>query len=122
VGGGGGGGGQLRRANPVPLARSAGRSTSAWARRPTGRVAVPAIIGILLLGVAGTAGAYLVPQALQADATPSATPPVGATGAELPVPSGPAVVPSLPAASGGPAAGSAPPSPGRSGGRAPASR
>jgi hypothetical protein len=107
----------LRRANPVPLARGAGRSTSAWARRPTGRVAVPAIIGILLLGVAGTAGAYLVPQALQADATPSATPPLGATGAELPVPSGPAVVPSLPAASGGPAAGSAPPLPGRSGGR-----
>ena len=107
----------LRRANPVPLARSAGRSTSAWARRPTGRVAVPAIIGILLLGVAGTAGAYLVPQALRADATPSATPPLGATGAELPVPSGPAVVPSLPAASGGPAAGSAPALPGRSGGR-----
>jgi hypothetical protein len=64
----------LRRANPVRVARSAGRSTSAWAKRPTGRLLIPAIIAVLLLGAAGTAGAYLVPEALQAEPSPSATP------------------------------------------------
>ena len=107
----------LRRANPVPLARSAGRSTSEWARRPTGRLIVPAIIGVLLVGAAGTAGAYFVPKALQAGATPAATPPLEAAGPELPVPSGPAVVPSLPAASGVPTSTGSPALPGRTGGR-----
>ena len=107
----------LRRANPVPFARTAGRSTSAWARRPTGRLAVPAIIGALLVAAAGTAGAYLVPKALQSGARPSATPPLAAAARELPVPTGPAVVPSLPAASGVPTASGAPELPARSGGR-----
>jgi transglycosylase-like protein with SLT domain len=107
----------LRRANPVPLTRTAGRKTSAWARRPTGRVAVPAIIGVLLVGVAGTAGAYLVPKALQAEATPSATPPLVAAGSPLPVPSGPTAVPSLPAASGMPTVTGSAALPGQSRGR-----
>jgi transglycosylase-like protein with SLT domain len=80
----------LRRANPVRVARSAGRSTSAWAKRPTGRLLIPAIIAVLLLGAAGTAGAYLVPEALQAEVSPSATPdfPLGA-GPGAPAASGP---------------------------------
>ncbi|GAA2654395.1 lytic transglycosylase domain-containing protein [Paractinoplanes durhamensis] len=65
---------RLRRANPVVVARKAGRSTSEWAKRPSGRLVLPAVIALLLLGVAGTAGAYLVPQALQAAPSPSATP------------------------------------------------
>jgi hypothetical protein len=105
----------LRRANPVPLARTAGRSTSAWARRPTGRLAVPAIIGALLVGAAGIAGAYLVPKALQSEATPSAAPPLAAP--ELPVRSGPAAVPSLPVASGVPTPSTLAELPGRGGGR-----
>jgi hypothetical protein len=64
----------LRRANPVRAAVVAGRSTSAWARRPSGRLILPAIIVVLVVGAAGTAGAYLVPKALQAAAAPSATP------------------------------------------------
>jgi hypothetical protein len=64
----------LRRANPVRVARSAGRRTSAWAKRPSGRLIVPAIIAALLIGAAGTAGAYLVPHALKAAPSPSATP------------------------------------------------
>jgi hypothetical protein len=107
----------LRRANPVPLARSAGRGTSAWARRPTGRLAVPAIVGALLVAAAGTAGAYLVPKALQAEATPSATLPLDAAGPELPVPSGPVIVPSLSAASGAPTTSGSPALPGQTGGR-----
>jgi hypothetical protein len=58
----------------VRAARSAGRSTSAWAKRPAGRLIVPAIIAVLLVGAAGTAGAYLVPKALEAAPSPSATP------------------------------------------------
>jgi hypothetical protein len=64
----------LRRANPVRVARSTARSTSAWAKRPSGRLILPAIIAALLLGAAGTAGAYLVPKALRSVPTPSATP------------------------------------------------
>ncbi|WP_250003333.1 lytic murein transglycosylase [Actinoplanes sp. M2I2] len=60
-----------------------GRGTAAWAKRPSGRLIVPAVIAVLLLGAAGTAGAYLVPQALESASSPSATPgfPLGATGA-----------------------------------------
>jgi hypothetical protein len=94
----------LRRANPVRVVRRAGRSTSAWAKRPTGRLILPAVIAIVLLGVAGTAGAYLVPQALQAAPSPSVTPgfPLDAAGGvpsgSLPggVPSGPALPTGLP--------------------------
>lgn len=67
----------LRKANPVRVVRSTARSTSAWAKRPTGRLVVPAVIALLLLGAAGTAGAYLVPQALQSVPSPSATPGFG---------------------------------------------
>jgi membrane-bound lytic murein transglycosylase B len=91
----------LRRANPVRAARTAGRTTSAWARRPSGRLIIPAIIGVLLVGAAGTAGAYLVPAALQADPKPAASQglPWAAPTAPTAV-SGAAAVPSLPAASG----------------------
>ncbi|WP_412753124.1 lytic transglycosylase domain-containing protein [Krasilnikovia sp. M28-CT-15] len=64
----------LRRANPVRVARAAGRRTSAWARRPSGRLILPAAIAALLMGAAGTAGAYLVPNALPTGPLPSATP------------------------------------------------
>ena len=58
----------LRRANPVQAARS----TRAWARRPAGRLAIPAVVAVLLLAAAGTAGAYLVPAALDAAPAPTA--------------------------------------------------
>ena len=67
----------LRHANPVKAARSAGRSTHAWAKRPAGRLLIPAFIAVLLIGAAGTAGAYLVPAALKAPPAPSATPGFG---------------------------------------------
>ncbi|MFI5889515.1 murein transglycosylase [Actinoplanes sp. NPDC051513] len=66
--------GRLRNARPVQAVRHASRNTSAWAKRPSGRLVLPAVIALLLLGAAGTAGAYLVPQALEAAPTPSATP------------------------------------------------
>ncbi|WP_213000499.1 transglycosylase SLT domain-containing protein [Winogradskya consettensis] len=53
------------------------RSTSEWAKRPTGRFILPAVVTVLLLGAAGTAGAYLVPQALESAPTPSVTPGFG---------------------------------------------
>ncbi|WP_030443222.1 lytic transglycosylase domain-containing protein [Actinoplanes subtropicus] len=67
-----------RRAHPVQAVARAGRSTSAWAKRPSGRLVLPGVIVLLLLGAAGTAGAYLVPQALDATPAPSATPAFGA--------------------------------------------
>ncbi|MFB9358718.1 lytic transglycosylase domain-containing protein [Actinoplanes nipponensis] len=76
----------LRRANPVRVARSTARTTSAWAKRPSGRLILPALIAVLLLGAAGTAGAYLVPQALQSVPSPSATP---GFGQDAGLPSGP---------------------------------
>lgn len=48
-----------------------------WARRPLGRVVLPAVVAVLLLAAAGTAGAYLVPQALSSSPEPSATPAFG---------------------------------------------
>ncbi|MBM2617432.1 transglycosylase SLT domain-containing protein [Actinoplanes sp. LDG1-06] len=51
-----------------------GRGVASWAKRPSGRLIVPAVIAVLLLGAAGTAGAYLVPEALQSAPSPSATP------------------------------------------------
>ena len=80
----------LRKANPVRVARS----TSDWAKRPAGRFILPAIIAVLLLGAAGTAGAYLVPRALESVPTPSATP---GFGLDAQAPAGP-----LPSVSGAP--------------------
>ncbi|MDY7084835.1 MAG: lytic murein transglycosylase [Actinomycetota bacterium] len=51
-----------------------GRGAAAWAKRPSGRLILPAIIAVVLLGAAGTAGAYLVPEALQSAPSPSSTP------------------------------------------------
>jgi hypothetical protein len=93
----------LRRANPVRAAKT----TTAWARRPAGRLIIPSVMALLLLAGAGTAGAYFVPRALKAGAQTSATranpldptlPPRSA------VPSDPAGggVPTLPAGSGAP--------------------
>ena len=71
--------------------KRAGRGTAAWAKRPSGRLILPALIVVLLVGAAGTAGAYLVPEALPAGA-PSATPAFGAdggaSGASLPADQG----------------------------------
>ncbi|MEV6602269.1 murein transglycosylase [Actinoplanes sp. NPDC051346] len=68
----------LRKAHPARVARN----TSDWARRPSGRLILPAIVAVLLLGAAGTAGAYLVPKALDAAPTPSATPAFGVDSGE----------------------------------------
>jgi hypothetical protein len=98
----------LRRADPVRIARSAGRSTSAWAKRPSGRLILPAIVAALLIAGAGTAGAYLVPQALGAASSPSATPGFPVDGAAgLPSLNAPAAgissAPAAPGISGSPA-------------------
>ncbi|MEV6344562.1 lytic murein transglycosylase [Actinoplanes sp. NPDC051851] len=50
------------------------RSALAWSRRPSGRVIVPGVVVVLLLGLAGTAGAYLVPRALEASPAANASP------------------------------------------------
>lgn len=109
----------LRRANPARIARTAGRNTSAWAKRPTGRLILPAIIAVLLLGAAGTAGAYLVPEALQAQPAPRPTPglPLEAAPPALPAPTGSTVLPSIPAASGLPTPSAASTLPGVTGAR-----
>jgi Transglycosylase SLT domain len=89
----GGGGGRreaatrvLRRANPVRAAQTAGRSTRAWARRPSGRLALPAALAAVVLAGAGAAGAYLVPRALRAGPSASAAPALP-PGAPAPLPS-----------------------------------
>jgi hypothetical protein len=111
--------GMLRQANPARIARTAGRNTSAWAKRPTGRLILPAIIAVLLLGAAGTAGAYLVPEALQAQPAPRPTPgfPLEAAPPALPAPTGSTVLPSIPAASGLPTPSAASTLPGVTGAR-----
>jgi hypothetical protein len=63
---------------------------------------VPAVIAVLLLAAAGTAGAYLVPQAIQAAPSPSATPAFGPSGALGPLPAPSASLP-LGSIPGGPA-------------------
>ncbi|NMO50243.1 transglycosylase SLT domain-containing protein [Actinoplanes sp. TBRC 11911] len=83
----------LRRASPLRVVKRAGRSTSAWAKRPSGRLIVPAVIAILLLAGAGTAGVYLVPQAIEAAPSPSATPAFGPSGALGPLPAPSASLP-----------------------------
>ncbi|WP_305784926.1 murein transglycosylase [Symbioplanes lichenis] len=65
---------KLRKAGPGAVARN----TAEWAHRPSGRLILPAILAVVLIGAAGTAGAYLVPQALQSSPAPSATPAFGA--------------------------------------------
>ncbi|MEU4216074.1 murein transglycosylase [Actinoplanes sp. NPDC026623] len=82
----------LRAANPVRVARKTARTTSAWAKRPSGRLILPAIIAVLLLGAAGTAGAYLVPQALQSVPSPSVTP---GFGQDAGASAGPVLAPSI---------------------------
>jgi Transglycosylase SLT domain len=109
----------LRQANLARVARTAGRNTSAWARRPTGRLILPAIIAVLLLGAAGTAGAYLVPEALQAQPAPRPTPgfPLEAAPPALAAPTGSTGPPSIPAASGLPTPSAASTRPGVTGAR-----
>jgi hypothetical protein len=97
----------LRHANPVRAARTAGRTTRAWAKRPAGRLLIPAIIAVLLIGGATAAGAYLVPKALKSAAAPSARPPgfpldaapppASAPGASVGAPSDPVLGGSAPA-------------------------
>ncbi|GAB2610604.1 murein transglycosylase [Paractinoplanes abujensis] len=63
-----------RRSGPFGFAGRAAGGVAAWAKRPSGRLIVPAVIATVLLGAAGTAGAYLVPEALESAPSPSATP------------------------------------------------
>ncbi|WP_148308216.1 murein transglycosylase [Actinoplanes friuliensis] len=98
----------LRAANPVRVVKSTARGTSAWAKRPSGRLILPAVIAVVLLGAAGTAGAYLVPQALQSVPSPSVTPGFGedAGGSGGPVvPPSAGGVPGLPLSPSAPVAG-----------------
>ncbi|HEY0530163.1 MAG TPA: murein transglycosylase [Actinoplanes sp.] len=67
------------------VARGA-RATAAWTRRPSGRLIIPAVVVLVLVGGAIAAGAYYVPQKLKASPAASATPTFGA-GAAAPVPS-----------------------------------
>jgi hypothetical protein len=99
----------LRHANPIKAAKVAGRSTHAWAKRPAGRLLVPTIIAVLLIGAAGTAGAYLVPEALNSASTPSATPrfPLEAAAPAARVTSGGATLPQAPVVAGSAPAGPA---------------
>ncbi|WIM96038.1 murein transglycosylase [Actinoplanes oblitus] len=75
-------------AKPSLLRRSAGalgrggRGVVTWSKGPSGRVVLPSAVVVALIAGAGTAGAYLVPRALDAAPTPSATPAFG--GAPLP--------------------------------------
>ena len=93
----------------------AGRSTSAWARRPTGRLIVPATLATILLAGAVATGAYLVPQALRGKpvAAPTATVPPAGAAPNLTLPGGP----SQPAGAGFPTASGAPSMPAPSAGR-----
>ncbi|WP_285683980.1 murein transglycosylase [Actinoplanes sp. NBRC 103695] len=85
----------LRRANPIKAARSATRTTSAWARKPSGRLLIPAVAAALLIGAAGAAGAYLVPKALESGVAPSRSPgfPLDQAAADPVAPTGGAVLP-----------------------------
>ncbi|WP_203833008.1 hypothetical protein, partial [Actinoplanes regularis] len=76
--------GVLRRS--LGLVGRGGRGVVAWAKRPSGRLILPTIVVILLIGLAGTAGAYLVPRALETAPTPSIAPTFGDAGA-APAPS-----------------------------------
>jgi Transglycosylase SLT domain len=46
---------------PHRIAGGAARSTARWARRPTGRLSLIGLFILVLLGLTGAAGAYLVP-------------------------------------------------------------
>jgi hypothetical protein len=74
------------------------RGTVRWARGPAGRLIIPAVVVLVLVGGAIAAGAYYVPQKLKASPTASATPNFGG-GAAAPVPSAslPGQLPSDPA-------------------------
>jgi hypothetical protein len=55
------------------LLRGGARALSAWSRRPSGRLALPGLLIVVLVGAAGAAGNYLVPS------DPSAAGPPGPT-------------------------------------------
>lgn len=84
----------LRRADP----RKAARSTSDWARKPAGRLLLPALAATLLIGGLGAAGAYLVPKAMKSAAAPQASPgfPLDQAEGRPVAPSGAAALPALP--------------------------
>ena len=87
----------------------------AWARRPSGRLIVPALLAVLLFGIAGTAGAYLVPKALDVPVSESAGPSLAPGGAPA-LSSAPGGAPGVPPA-GPPGASGAPVVPGTNGAR-----
>jgi hypothetical protein len=96
-----------RRRNPAAvagrgLARGA-KATASWTRSPSGRLIIPAVVVLVLVGAAITGGAYYVPKKLKAAPAASATPTFAAAGAPAPVPSGsfPGGLPSGPVPTGG---------------------
>jgi hypothetical protein len=84
-----------RRIRPIRAARSVGRTAVDWSRRPSGRLILPATLAALLVAAAGTAGAYLVPEALNGMPASTVAPPqMAGNGSGAPTPSG--VLPPLP--------------------------
>ncbi|MEV0896899.1 lytic murein transglycosylase [Actinoplanes sp. NPDC049802] len=74
-----------RRVRPAQVAGRAARGTAAWAKGPSGRVVLPGLVLAVLVALAVTSGAYLVPKALDAAPAPSSTPAFGTTdGASAP--------------------------------------
>ena len=106
----------VRKIVPTPVAAGATR-VAAWARRPAGRLIIPAIVAGLLLVAAGAAGAYLVPRSLRGEpaSRATATVPPGVPAPDAPVPT--AGGPSAAAGAGFPSASDAPALPGATSGR-----
>lgn len=75
------------------------RALAAWAHRPSGRLALPGLLILVLVGLTGTAGAYLVPAASRSAPTgPSvaqqpSTDPVPTTQAPIPPAPPPTLLP-----------------------------
>jgi len=69
-----------------------GRALAAWARRPSGRLALPGLLTLVLVAATGTAGAYLVPTADRPSGSPASREPADAaptTQAPVPPPAVP---------------------------------
>ncbi|WP_239143805.1 lytic murein transglycosylase [Actinoplanes philippinensis] len=89
-----------RRFRPLQATGRAARGVATWTRGPVGRVVVPGVLVATLVVLAGSFGAYLVPQALEATPAPSATPTFGGgpAGSAPPAGASPGTDPGLPGA------------------------
>jgi membrane-bound lytic murein transglycosylase B len=85
----------VRRVPPGRAALGAGRAVRAWSRRPAGRVALPAVLLLIVVAATGATGALVVPAAIRSPRPVAAEPPGPAT-ASAPV-AGITTGPALPA-------------------------